>query len=72
LKPSTLKGKRLGHQGHREEYLKSLQEWDAILVDPSLNQWNIEDLIAHDIIEGVHSKLPIPNPHTLHPVPCTL
>jgi len=40
-------------QAHREEYLRSLQEWESILFDESLNQWVVEDLIAADIVDGV-------------------
>ena len=31
----------------------ALQEWESILFDQSLNQWVVEDMIAHDIVEGV-------------------
>ena len=34
---------------NREEFLRSLQEWESILFNKHLNQWAVEDMIAHDI-----------------------
>ena len=37
----------------RDKYVASLQEWENALFTGSLNQWNVEDRIADDIIDEV-------------------
>ena len=43
-------------QAHREDYLKSLQEWESILFDETLNQWLVEvSCVSHLLPSEAHS-----------------
>ena len=43
-------------QAHREDYLKSLQEWESILFDETLNQWLVEvSCVSHLLPIEAHS-----------------